>query len=116
MSGDSVRLPNGKTTTRSRALNRGWIDAEGNLTDLAPRPSSEQRERDRQERNANWRRTQGLPPLAETAPKDIEPLKPTNVTPDGEPITDDETLAEIAERTARIEFEKAQKAKKGGSK
>ena len=63
---DAVRLPNGKTVTRNRALSRGWIDAEGNLTNLAPRPSGEQKARDKAARAADWRRTQGLPPLGDT--------------------------------------------------
>jgi len=35
--------------------------------------------------------------------RNVKPLKPRNVTPDGEPITDEETLQKIAEQTLAIE-------------
>jgi hypothetical protein len=107
---DAIRLPNGKTVTRSRASARGWIDADGNLTAAAPKPSREQAIIDKAQRAKDWRRTQRLDSPEEQAaltgtpaPKVPKPLKPQNVTPDGEPITDKALLAEIATKTAAIE-------------
>jgi len=110
---DAIRLPNGKTVTYARALNRGWIDADGNLTDSAPRPAREQLEVEKRARAVKWRKDQGLPPLAADVDEElalagkparkVKPLKPQNVTPDGEPITDKALLDEIAAKTAAIE-------------
>lgn len=119
MSGDSVRLPNGSITTVNRARARGWIDADGNLTPLAPQPTRVQAEREKAARARDWKRRQGLPlpeedsaeekaALAGKPAKRVKPLKPQNVTPEGEPVTDANLLAEIAERTAAIE--RAEKA------
>lgn len=114
---DIVRMPNGKTVTVGRARAMGWIDAEGNLTSKAPRPSVEQAAIDKANRNREWRQRQGLPvedsPEEQAAltgtkpPKAPKPLKPRNVTPDGEPITDEALLAEIAAKTEAIEKAKA---------
>jgi len=114
MVSDSVRLPNGKITTFARARSRGWVDAEGNLTDAAPRPTREQAEIEKRARAIKWRKDQGLPALAEDSPEEqaalagkparkVKPLKPQNVTPEGEPITDKALLDEIAAKTAAIE-------------
>ena len=120
-SNDIIRLPNGRTATRSRALKMGWLDAKGNLTAKAPQSHRDVVAQQRAERSAQWRRSQGLPApergqdAAEAAAsaalagkrKRIEPLLPKNVTATGEEITDPETLAEIEERTRAIEAAKA---------
>lgn len=111
---DAIRLPNGKTVTRARALNRGWIDEDGNITSLAPRPSREQVEVQRRERARQWRESQGLDPLPEDSPEElaaltgraarkVKPLKPRNVTHEGEPITDKALLDQIEAQTKAIE-------------
>jgi len=110
---DAIRLPNGKTVTYARALNRGWITPDGELTDAAPRPAREQLEVEKRARAIKWRKDQGLPPLEDTPEelaalagkpaRKVKPLKPQNVTPDGEPITDKALLDEIAAKTAAIE-------------
>lgn len=121
MGADIIRLPDGRTVSRNRARGMGWIDKDGNLTDKAPQSRRDVVAQERAARSAQWRRTQGLD--TETAPADpaeaaasaalaghrkrVEPLVPSNVTPEGEPITDKETLDEIAARTTAIEAEKA---------
>lgn len=112
---DIIRLPNGKTVTRSLARARGWIDLGGNLTTLAPRNSVEQEAIEKRRREAEWRRRQGLDAPPEDSPEEatalsgqparrvVEPLRPQNVTPEGEPVTDEVTLKEIETKTAIIE-------------
>ena len=126
---DAVRLPNGKTVTTARARSRGWIDADGNLTALAPRPVREQAIIDKEIRSRQWRERQGLAPAGDTAdelaalagkrPSKAEPLRPQNVTPDGEPVTDEALLAEITAQTLAIENlaagERRQKARQAKS-
>lgn len=124
LGGDAIRLPNGSVTTRNRALARGWIDAEGNLTAAAPQPSRVEVERQKVARAKDWKRRQGIAVAAEDEDtpeekaallgrkaKRIEPLKPKNVTHDGEVITDKALLDEIAAKTAAIE--KAEAASRG---
>jgi len=109
MGSDIIRLPNGKTVTIARARALGWVDGEGNFTVLLPKSYREQAEQQRAERRAQWRRTQRLDePVPGVAPKVIEPLRPQNVK-DGEPITDEALLAEIAAKTAEIEAANAKR-------
>lgn len=114
---DAVRLPNGKTVTTARARARGWIDADGNLTETAPRPAREQAVIDKANRDRQWRQRQGLvttdtPEEAAALagarpPKPTKPLTPQNVDHAGEPITDATVLDEITAQTAAIEARKA---------
>lgn len=129
MHSDIIRLPNGKTVTTTRARANGWVDASGNLTDLAPGASDAERAKRDAAREAEWRKSQGLDEPAPAAPKrrgrppkavpaadvditadgivketkKIEPLRPRNVDHDGNPVEDPEVLAKIAEETAAIE-------------
>lgn len=108
-----------KTMTRSRALALGLImtnvQGETILTDAgrAMENTVAQKAAAAKTRDADWRRRQGLPPIEEPVTTEdgvlIKPkrapkaLKPKNVTPAGEPVEDEETLAQIEARTAAIE-------------
>lgn len=125
-SADIVRLPDGRTVTKGRALAAGWIDAEGNLTDRAPKSYSDVMAQQKAQRAADWRKRQGLdapdPNNPNADPAEVaasavltgkpkrqpKPLVPRNVDHDGQEITDKETLDEIARKTAEIEAKAAQ--------
>jgi hypothetical protein len=108
-----------KTMTRSRALALGLVavNDQGETVTTAAGKEMEntvgQKAAAAKARDAEWRRRQGLPPIEEPATTEdgllIKPkrapkaLKPKNVTPDGVPVEDEETLAQIEARTAAIE-------------
>ena len=100
MSADIVTLPgSGKTIATARARMLGLVDEAGNFTEKAYYDERQAKAAQKEARAAEWRRTQGLGEPA----KVIEPLRPRNVTPDGDTVTDPAILAAIAERTAQIE-------------
>lgn len=57
---DIVRLPNGKTVTRTRALALGWITTDGQFTDATPLGSRAAAEATRAQREQEWRDSQRL--------------------------------------------------------
>lgn len=120
---DTFKLPGGRVITRRRAVAIGLIDEAGNHLKVIP-DSTAARVLQREERAKAWteRQAQGgrrrrLPGATEgpattedgkmRVKREPKPLKPQNVTPEGEPITDEETLAEIAAKTEAIEAAKA---------
>lgn len=117
---DIVRI-GGRIITRGRALAMGWIDAKGNVTAKAEAlfgadalvaggpVSNKARKAKRQSDDVDLTPDGRL--LKRREPK---PLKPQNVTHDGEPVTDEAELARIAAETARIEAEKAAAREAGG--
>ena len=121
------KLPGGRAIPLQRAINMGLCDAEGNAL-TPPMDSQAARLVRQEERKAAWAARQAKAPgrrrpqvvatkvaapevtedgLPKRRRKEPEPLKPQNVTPEGEPITDEETLAEIAAKTAALEAAKA---------
>ena len=117
MPSDIIRIGS-KTYTRTRAQALGFLDEDGNVRDSVPRDSAAAKIIERDRRRAEWAKQQGLPApriaggtvepeLTEDGQLKVtaapEPLRPQNVSADGTPVTDEETLAAIAERTAQIE-------------
>lgn len=123
MSGDTIALPGGKIITRARAFALGLVDADGNLKDDVPTDSAAAKVLAKDAKAAEWAAKQGLPapkrraPRAEADDADIDinedgtpkPKRrkkvavPQNVDAEGNPVTDEETLARIAAETAAIE-------------
>lgn len=95
MGSDIIRI-GARTFTRGRALQLGLIDADGNLTENAAIDSRSQQAAMRNQRRADWRKRQGLD--IEVERKALKPLRPKNVTPAGEEVTDPAVLAAIAEK------------------
>lgn len=114
ISSGTVRIGE-RTYTVGRALAEGLIvrGVEGGavLTDLALQMQDTQGQKavQREARARDWRRRQGIEEPETTSDgrlvrrRQPEPLRPKNVTPEGEPVEDDATLAQIADRTAAIE-------------
>jgi hypothetical protein len=109
--GDVVRI-GGKMMTRSRAFALGLIDEKENLTPKGLRMADTvgMKAEAAREREAEWRRRQGLPPIEEpvaTTPdgqikrrRKPKPLVPRNVDHEGNEVTDEETLQAIADAAA----------------
>ncbi len=119
------KLPGGRSIPMQRAIAMGLASADGSAA--APAPDSQAAKLlAKEQRKADWaarqaktnvkrRRVQTTEVEApETTidgrmkrrKKEPDPLRPQNVK-DGEPITDEETLAEIAAKTAAIEAAQA---------
>lgn len=103
-----------RTYTVGLAISKGLLRrVEGGavLTDLALQMQDTQGQKavQREARARDWRRRQGIEEPETTSDgrlvrrRQPEPLRPKNVTPEGEPVEDDATLAQIADRTAAIE-------------
>lgn len=103
-----------RTMTVGLALSRGYVvRVEGGvvLTDVALQMQDRAGTKavEREARARDWRRRQGIAEPETTADGRLikqrkpEPLRPKNVTPEGVPVEDDETLEQIAARTAAIE-------------
>lgn len=130
MSTTLFRMPGGRSIPMQRAIKMGLCDADGNaLTPAADSQAAAVLRKDA--RAADWAKRQRTgepvvraqsrrrgpkaePGAPETTPdgkmrrkREPKPLVPQNVTAEGEPITDEETLAEIAAKTAAIEAAKA---------
>lgn len=106
---DTVRLPNGKVITTSRARALGMLNPDGTFVAGLPKDSAGERLLRTEKRAAEWRKAQGLDVvvispdgiIVNTPPTVV--LKPSNVDATGAAVTDEAILAKIAAETAAIE-------------
>lgn len=121
------KLPGGRAIPMQRAIAQGFADAQGNALN-PPVDSQAAAVLHKEARKQEWEAKQGIAKPRrrgeakatgadepETTAdgkikrkREPKPLVPANVDHSGQPITDEETLAEIAAKTAAIEAAKAE--------
>lgn len=112
------RLPNGRSIPMQRAIRMGYADADGNpvvpaagtqAANVLAKAAKAARKRRGVAQKVTASVTEVDAPettedgIIKRKRREPKPLVPQNVTPEGEPITDEAILAEIAAKTAAIE-------------